>query len=168
MIRRRSVAFSNRWTHVSSKTRSSPSRQEYGVPSHQDAAVGRGHASGAAIWSGWRCVPEFARALLRSYLDEVNRLAAEPKWYNAFTKNCTTTIRFHVQQAAVRNPLDWRILVNAKGDELLYERGTIDTSLPFTEVRARSDITAQAKAADQDPDFSRRIREGRLPRPGAP
>lgn len=79
-------------------------------------------------------------------------------------------IRFHVKQAAVHNPWDWRILVNGKADELLYHRGTIDTSLPFAEVRARSDITAKAKAkaADQNPDFSQRIREGLLPRPGAP
>ena len=45
-------------------------------------------------------------------------------------------------------------------DELGYERGTIDTSLPFPELRARSEITAKAQAADQDPAFSQRIREG--------
>jgi hypothetical protein len=114
-----------------------------------------------------RGTPALARALLLSYLGEVNRLAARPKWYNAFSHNCTTTIRFHVKQAAVHNPWDWRILVNGKADELLYHRGTIDTSLPFAEVRARSDITAKAKAADQEPDFSQRIREGLLARPGA-
>jgi hypothetical protein len=109
--------------------------------------------------------PEFARALLRSYLDEVNRLAARPKWYNAFTQNCTTTIRFHVRQAAVRNPWNWRLLVNGKADELLYQRGSIDTRLPFAELRARSDITARARAADHAPDFSARIRAGLPPRP---
>ena len=34
------------------------------------------------------------------------------------------------------------------------------------DVRARSDITAKAKAADGEADFSERIREGLLPRPG--
>jgi hypothetical protein len=43
---------------------------------------------------------------------------------------------------------------------MFYERGRIDTSLPFEELRKRSDITEKAKAADQDPAFSQRIREG--------
>ena len=84
---------------------------------------------------------------------------------NAFAQNCTTTIRTHVQQAGVHNPWNQRILANGKGDELLYSRGNINTSLPFAEVRARSDITAKAKAADREPDFSQHIRDGLLPRP---
>ncbi len=114
-----------------------------------------------------RGTPERARALLRSYLNEVNRLATRPKWYNAFTHNCTTTIRFHAQQAGLRNPWNWRILANGKADELLYLRGTIDRNLPFAELRARSDITAKAQAADQDPAFSQRIRVALPPRPAA-
>jgi hypothetical protein len=112
-----------------------------------------------------RSSPGRARATLESYLGEVDRLTRKPRWYNAFTHNCTTTIRGHVQHAGVHNPWDWRILANGKGDELLYSRGIINTSLPFAEVRARSDITAKANAADRDPAFSQRIREGLLPRP---
>jgi hypothetical protein len=70
-----------------------------------------------------------------------------------------------VQHAGVHNPWNWRILANGKGDELLYSRAIIDTSLPFAEVRARSDITGKAKTADRDPEFSQRIREDLLPRP---
>lgn len=110
--------------------------------------------------------PEIARKLLLSYLGEVDRIAARPQWYNAFTHNCTMTIRFHARQAAVHNRWSWRLLANGKGDELLYERGTINTSLPFAELRARSDITARANAADSDPRFSDRIRDGLPARPG--
>jgi hypothetical protein len=42
---------------------------------------------------------------------------------------------------------------------LLYERGRIDTSVPFEELRRRAHIDARAKAADRDPDFSARVRE---------
>jgi hypothetical protein len=112
-----------------------------------------------------RASPALARRLLVSYLEEVDALARMPRWYNALTHNCTTTIRFHVQQSGVRNPLDWRLFVNGKADELLYERHDIDTSLPLAELRARSDITDKAKAADQDPRFSERIRDGLPPRP---
>lgn len=114
-----------------------------------------------------RVPPARARAALESYLEEIDRIARTPEWYNAFTQNCTTTIRTHVQHAGIHNPWSWRILANGKGDELLYSRGAIDTSLPFAELRARSDITAKAKAADQDPAFSARIRDGLPARPGA-
>jgi hypothetical protein len=107
--------------------------------------------------------PERARAVLLHYLEEINGLARRPKWYNAATLNCTTAIRHHVQQVAPANPWNWRILVNGRLDELGYMRGTIDTSLPFEELKRRSAIVEKARAADQDPEFSERIRAG-LPR----
>ncbi len=56
--------------------------------------------------------------------------------------------------------LDWRMVVNGYIDEMLYERGNIDTSLPFAELKKRSYINPKAKAADKDPDFSQLIRVG--------
>ncbi len=111
--------------------------------------------------------PTVARALLLNYLDEVNELAHTPRWYNALTHNCTTEIRHHVQQVAPGNPFDWRILANGRLDELGYERRQINTSLPFAELRRRSDITARAKAAGDRGDFSALIREGLPERPAA-
>jgi hypothetical protein len=48
-----------------------------------------------------RVRPEAARALLLDYLQEVNRLAAAPRWTNALTHNCTTAIRYHAQAGAL-------------------------------------------------------------------
>jgi len=107
-----------------------------------------------------RATPAQARALLVDYLDEVNSLADHPEWYNALTQNCTTTIRGHTQHIGAAGSLDWRMLANGHLDELLYERGQIDTSLPFAEIKVRSDITDKAKAADDSPDFSAKIRQG--------
>lgn len=106
--------------------------------------------------------PDVARRILLDYVAAMNALATHPEWYNAFTHNCTTTIRRHAEHVAAGNPWDWRILVNGRIDELGYERGQIDTSLPFEELRRRSEITDAARAADGAPDFSTRIRE-RLP-----
>lgn len=109
--------------------------------------------------------PDQARALLLAYVRELNHLARDPRWYNALTQNCTTTIRFHVRQSGTRNPWNWRILVNGRADELLYMRGLVDTSLPIAELRERSAISERARAAGDAPDFSRRIREGLPARP---
>ncbi len=105
------------------------------------------------------------RALLLDYAADMNRLADEPRWYNAATTNCTTVIRQRVQRVAGANPWDWRVLVNGKLDELMYERGTIDTSRPLPEIRAASAISARAREAGDAPDFSERIRQGLPPRP---
>jgi len=104
--------------------------------------------------------PENAKKLLLRYLDEVDDLAAKPRWYNALTHNCTTEIRWNLQAIGLKNPLDWRIFANAHLPELMYERKAIDTSLPLAELIKVSDVTEKAKAADGAPDFSARIREG--------
>ena len=108
---------------------------------------------------------ESARAVLMDYVATMNRLAKTPGFYNALVDNCTTSIRQHVKDAVANPPhVDWRLLANGYGDQMLYERGSIDTSMPFAELRERSRITARAKALDQDPALSQGIREG-LPDP---
>jgi hypothetical protein len=104
--------------------------------------------------------PERARAILLDYLEEVNRLATQPRWYNALTHNCTTTIRYHVQNVAPGDPWNWRLLANGYLPELAYMRGTIDTSLPLEELKRRSNITERAKAAGDSADYSEQIRVG--------
>jgi len=101
-----------------------------------------------------------ARAILLDYLRAMSELVETPAWYNALATNCTTTIRQHAKHVAANNPFDWRIIVNGYIDELGYERGSIDTSLPFEELRRISDITQRAQAAGDDPDFSEMIRVG--------
>ena len=59
-----------------------------------------------------------------------------------------------------RAPWDWRMLVNGHGDEMLYERGMIDTSLPLAELKQRSLVNARAQAAGAGADYSQAIRQG--------
>jgi len=101
-----------------------------------------------------------ARALLLDYVASMNRLVDRPEWYNALTENCTTAIRTHVKAVGGAVPLDWRLFANGHLDELLYERGAVNSAIPFEELKQRGHIDERAKAADQDPDFSLRIREG--------
>jgi hypothetical protein len=112
-----------------------------------------------------KAAPDRARVLLQDYIETMNALVKEPEFYNALVDNCTTSIRRHVVKISA-NPsrVDWRLLANGYGDRMLYERGSIDTRLPFEELREKSHINAQAKAADGDPDFSQKIRAG-LPDP---
>ena len=101
----------------------------------------------------------FVRDSFLEYVRTVNELHETPRWYNAITDNCTTAIR-QQRAASERAPWDYRMLVNGLGDQLLYERGAIDTSLPFPELKRISRINDRAKAAGDSADFSEKIREG--------
>jgi hypothetical protein len=104
--------------------------------------------------------PEQARTRFLEYLNTINALRDHPRWYNAVASNCTSNIRTQ-RSINERMPWDWRLLLNGKADEMLYERHNIATGgAPFAELKQRSLINQRARAADQDPDFSGRIREG--------
>jgi len=107
--------------------------------------------------------PDDARRLLMSYVTEINDLVDHPRWYNALTDNCTTSIRTRVLAAGGGLPFSWRLVLNGHLPELLYERGSLDRSMPLDELTRKSDITERAKAAGMAEDFSQQIRAG-LPR----
>ena len=103
---------------------------------------------------------ENVRKVFLSYLEEVNRLKGSPQWYNVLTDNCTTSILKHTIPYNPDARFDWRLVVNGYVDEMLYERKTINTSLPFAELKKRSYINPKAQITDKDPVFSQLIRVG--------
>jgi hypothetical protein len=107
--------------------------------------------------------PAQARGRFLEYIRSLNDLREKARWYNALTTNCTTSIRTQ-HPPNKRIPWDWRILLNGKGDELMYEHHVLATGgLSFPELKARSLINARARSANDSPDFSRVIRAD-LPR----
>ncbi len=106
--------------------------------------------------------PEVAREILLTYVDEANDLAEHPRWYNTATTNCTTVV-FHIARAVSPGiPLDWRVLASGYLPDFAYDRGALDRSLPFAELRERSKIADRALAANGAPSavFSQSIRLG--------
>lgn len=104
-----------------------------------------------------------ARIRLLEYIATINSLAEKPRWYNAITTNCTTAIRSQNTQGD-RIPWDWRILVNGKGDEMMYEIGAFETGgLTFPKLKQHAHANAGIIAADGTSDFSARIREDVFP-----
>ena len=110
-----------------------------------------------------RADPEAARRLFLEYLEKINQLRDSPEFYNTLTTNCTTDVWLLVRALSDRFPLDWRVLLSGHFPEYLYDLGSLDTRLPFAELKGRSLINGKAHAADQAVDFSQRIRAG-LPR----
>lgn len=111
--------------------------------------------------------PQWSRELFLEYIRQADLLRDHPEWYNAVTRNCTTAI---FQSMARIGPLpngtsrfDWRILLNGRSDEMLYNGGNFASKLPFPELKEAVHINDAARKADDSPDFSRLIR---VRRPG--
>jgi Domain of unknown function (DUF4105) len=109
-----------------------------------------------------KATPQLSRALFLEYLRRLNRMREHPEWYNALTNNCTTNIDVLAAAAQGMHPRwDWRILLNGRADQMMYERGNLAGDLPYADLKAKAFINPAAQAADQAPDFSQRIRAGR-------
>jgi hypothetical protein len=99
-----------------------------------------------------------ARRLLLIYLTRINELADRPEFYHLLTNSCTINIFRYANAAGRTGRFDVRHLLNGLVDSYLYHSGRLDTTLPFDELRRRSQINHAAQAADGAPDFSQRIR----------
>ncbi|MFL6446964.1 MAG: DUF4105 domain-containing protein [Bryobacteraceae bacterium] len=108
--------------------------------------------------------PEMARQIFVEYLQRANSLHRCPEWYNALTNNCTTNIAVSAAEAQrKRVRFDWRVLLNGKMDEMMYERGTLVTGgLSLPALKEQAHINAAAKAANDSSEFSKLIRQGRV------
>jgi len=99
-------------------------------------------------------------ALFKDYLKKMNRLAEKPEFYNALTHNCTTTIKIHTD--AIRPdkppPLDWRLIASGHVDELLYDLGEVETSVPFADLRKASRVDLKMQNEGKE-DYSTKMRE---------
>jgi hypothetical protein len=101
---------------------------------------------------------ENGRRIFLDYMRDINELWEHPRFYNTLTTNCTTTILTHAAVNPGHIPYSWKVLLSGYAPEYAYERGRLDQSLPFEELKRRAHINPAARAADQVPDFSRRIR----------
>lgn len=99
-----------------------------------------------------------ARRLFLVYVARINELADRPEYYHLLTNSCTINIIRYANAVGRTGRFDIRHLLNGFIDNYLYYSGRIDTTLPFDELRQRSQINEVARAADDAPDFSERIR----------
>jgi len=105
-----------------------------------------------------RIPPDKARKLL------INMMKDRPVWYNTLTTNCATNIIMHIQTFSDRIHYNWKIFLSGYTPLYAYELGILNTHMPFAELRKLSYINPKAHAIGNDPEFSRKIREG-LPQP---
>lgn len=138
----------------------------YVAADERDVVGLRTHARGEDVrMFRLRASPEQAREVLLAYVADVNRLAAQPRWYNTIATNCTTVVYRLVRSVAPESsfapPLDPRVLLSGYLPGYLKDIGAVRQDLPLEELVRLGRISERAKAISlDDPDFSRLIREG--------
>jgi hypothetical protein len=126
-------------------------RTEYRNPP-EDVYLYRGHMT-----------PENSRKFFMEYVRQINSLKENPEWYNTLTTNCTTDVVRLSRAYGGKARYNWKVLLSGYAPQYAYENGSLDTRIPFEELRKLSYINPKARAIGDDPQFSRKIREG-LPR----
>jgi len=108
--------------------------------------------------------PENARKFFMEYVRQINSMREKPEWYNTLTTNCTTDVVKLIRAYGGKARYNWKVLLSGYAPQYAYENGSLDTRIPFEKLRRLSYINPKARAVGDDPEFSRKIREG-LPRP---
>jgi hypothetical protein len=103
---------------------------------------------------------ENIRRAFLDYVSTMNAMRARPRFYNTLTTNCTTGVLLHSRVNPDAPPWSWKVLLSGYVPAYLYDLGRLDTTRPFPELERLSRVNERAHAADQDPAFSLRIREG--------
>lgn len=103
---------------------------------------------------------ENARRFFLDYIKAINDIRQRPRFYNTLAANCTNVIWLHARANPGHVPFSWKVLVSGYLPEYLYSAERLDTTVPFAELMQRGHVNRAAQAADQAPDFSRRLRMG--------
>jgi hypothetical protein len=104
--------------------------------------------------------PEDARQLFKVYLRRINQLADRPEFYHLLSNSCTINIIRYANAAGRAGGYDFRHFLNGFIDAYLYDSGRLNSTLPFEEMRQRSWINDDARAAGDAENFSEKIRVG--------
>jgi hypothetical protein len=91
--------------------------------------------------------PDRLRTTFLDYVAAVNHLHRTPEWYHGLCANCTTTF-YRLPNS--RPHWDWRVLLNGRFDRMLYQRGDLDTSVPFDVLKRAAYLNEIVKTAPRE------------------
>ncbi len=110
-----------------------------------------------------RLTPQARRELFLAYLDEAERLHAEPAFYNTLTSNCTTIVFDMVARIVDGLPRDPRLILSGYLPGYVHDVGGLAQGVPLETLRQRGYINPRAQAVPYTEGslaFSKAIRAG--------
>ncbi len=105
-----------------------------------------------------RVSAQAARNLFLVYLTRINELADKPEFYHLLSDSCTVNIVRYANKAGREGRFHIGHLLNGWIDRYLYSVGAVNNSIPFEELRRRSNITEISRQAENTPEYYQKIR----------
>lgn len=132
----------------------------YVVADEEDAVFLRTHIRKDKVYlHPLRLTEEQSRDLFLNMLDRINALRDTPELYNLSSNTCATNIRTHLNAVLPEKlPFHWSLLFPAFFPRYLFDRGLIDTTLPF-EDHMRQAYINDKPAQFPDLPYSEAIRK---------
>lgn len=106
--------------------------------------------------------PENARLVLVDMLTKMNELVTtEPRWYNTFFANCTSSLVQHINKLTPGriSIFSWQLWLTASADELALKHGLLDTDPSIEEAREKFSINEASERVGDVPSYSAEIRK---------
>jgi hypothetical protein len=98
-------------------------------------------------------------ALFKGLIGKANNLAKKPRFYHTIMANCTTVIYSLVRQYRDDIDLDMRIIQSGYLPDYMAERGVLNWSKPYGDIRARAAISAKGQGIVAGQGYSVVIRK---------
>lgn len=98
-------------------------------------------------------------ALFQGLIGKANDLAKKPRFYHTIMANCTTVIYSLIRQYRDDIDLDIRIIQSGYLPDYMAERGVLNWSKPYGDIRARAAISAKGQGIEAGQDYSVVIRK---------
>lgn len=97
------------------------------------------------------------RELFIAYVQEGNKLQAEPRYYHTVTANCTIIVYNMMDRIIDGLPMDVRLLLSAYLPSYIENEGGL-VDRPLEELKERGHFNERAQKAGDTDSFSQQIR----------
>ncbi len=102
---------------------------------------------------------ETIHELFNIVIARVNALHETAEFYNTLSQNCLTSLAADFWSiGGENNHFDYRMLANGYSDEMLYQRGRLKSSAPFSAMKQQANINQYTKVNHYNPFYSKKIR----------
>lgn len=99
------------------------------------------------------------RKFFEAIVERINSIAEKPEFYNTITHSCISSLTKDFSKVLeVRDPFNYKWLLNGYSDELMFEHGALKSNGSFADTKQFRHINQYVQDDNSGDGFSRKIR----------
>lgn len=135
----------------------------YVIATEQDViALRANHRKDQVYMYPIQTTPEHMRSLFTDMVMRATQLGQIPEFYNTIYPNCTSSLRFHINELREdRIPFSWKLIFPSYSNEIAYDLDLLynPNNLSLTQLQSQYYINDRAASCPEDETFSQCIRQ---------